>query len=291
MDVARIVVPLDFGAQADRALPVACALADRLAARLTVLVVTSPRSDRAADEEEARWHARHAGCRLDDVLLRTDDDVVAGILAAAASPQAVLCLATSAPGPASDILLRSVGEQVLCRSPKPVVAVGPAVALDPPTTVEHVLGGVVDDARLTDRLVDVMVDWAGALAVDAHLVRVIPPGDEMAPDAVAAARRSLDVAVRRLRARGTPATSTLVTDTDPCEGILRSIGTRPGSLSVLASHGRSGLRRLTLGSVTLALVRRSPMPVLVVPSAPPGAPGAEGAAAEPHPVAGTPSPG
>ena len=52
------------------------------------------------------------------------------------------------------------------------------------------------------------------------------------------------------------------------------------SLVVLGSHGRSGWRRLVLGSVSEQVVRRSPCPVLTVP-APQGGPASSDASAPP----------
>ena len=57
-----------------------------------------------------------------------------------------------------------------------------------------------------------------------------------------------------------------VSDADPASGILRFASGLPGPVIVMASHGRTGLRRLALGSVTLDVLGRSPHPVLVVPA-------------------------
>jgi nucleotide-binding universal stress UspA family protein len=50
------------------------------------------------------------------------------------------------------------------------------------------------------------------------------------------------------------------------EGIVRVLRRCGADVLVLASHGRSGLGRALLGSVTEAVLRKSPRPVLVVPS-------------------------
>ena len=266
MAIDRILVPLDFSEQADRALPVAWTLAERLGARLGAVVVTGARVDPELDEREARQHARCAGCVLDDVVVRTDDDVVGEILAAC-SPTTLLCLATNARGPVVDLVARSVGEQVLCRSTRPVVAVGPAVPDGPWPGVDRLVCCVDgDDPAVVDPLLAATADWALGLGCETHLVRVIPAGG--AGIDVLDARERLDDIVRRLWARGRPATSALVTAADIDAGIVHCAARQDGTLLVMASHGTSGLARLRLGSVTLDVVRRATAPVLVVPVQP-----------------------
>jgi nucleotide-binding universal stress UspA family protein len=53
------------------------------------------------------------------------------------------------------------------------------------------------------------------------------------------------------------------------EEILRRAREIPADLIVLGSHGRSGLNRLLLGSVTERVMRKAPCPTLVVPPAVP----------------------
>jgi nucleotide-binding universal stress UspA family protein len=264
MRTERIVVPLDFSDEADRALPVAQALADRLGARVAALVVTSPGLDPRIDRHEAQWHARRAGCRLDDVVLSHDDDVVADLVAVTGTPGTLLCLASSARGAVIDLVARSVSERVLCSARGPVLVVGPGV--EPGGhwgEVRDLLCCVDDEPIVTDRLLAVTADWALALDCAPHLVRVVGPDG---PEAAAEARESLDAVVRRLWARGVPATSGLVAADDTGGAIVRCARRWPGCAVVLASHGRSGLRRLALGSVTLDVLRRSPSPVLVIPA-------------------------
>jgi len=53
----------------------------------------------------------------------------------------------------------------------------------------------------------------------------------------------------------------------PVEGILEAAETEEVDLIVIATHGRSGLRRLMLGSVAEGVLRRTQCPVLVCPIA------------------------
>jgi hypothetical protein len=63
MVLDRVLVPLDFGLAADRAQPVAQVLAHKLGLTVDAVVVTSRGVAADADEDEAHWHARQAGCR------------------------------------------------------------------------------------------------------------------------------------------------------------------------------------------------------------------------------------
>lgn len=56
---------------------------------------------------------------------------------------------------------------------------------------------------------------------------------------------------------------------DPASGILVIASDLPGSVVVMASHGRTDLHRLALGSVTLDVLAHSPQSVLVGPTATP----------------------
>lgn len=52
---------------------------------------------------------------------------------------------------------------------------------------------------------------------------------------------------------------------DPAREIVRAIGEHDANLVVMATHGRTGLSHLFLGSVAARVVRDSPVPVLTVP--------------------------
>jgi nucleotide-binding universal stress UspA family protein len=230
--------------------------------------VTSRGVDPGADEREARWHARSVGCELDGVELRTDDHVVDGILAVAGEPRTLVCMTTHARDAAADLMLQSVSEQVLRRSPAPVMVVGPRAVSPPPPRLDALVCCVGADITLARRLLPVVAQWSHLLGCDPILLHVA------APDARPPADRSVDRATLDDLAHSTRGLSLLdmnatwqtVSDADPASGILRFASGLPGAVVVMASHGRTGLRRLALGSVTLDVLGRSPHPVLVVPA-------------------------
>jgi nucleotide-binding universal stress UspA family protein len=131
--IQSILVPVDLSEDADRALPVAAALARQMPVPLRSVTVTSPGIRPTADEAEVRQHARRAGVVLDGVRLSYDEDVTGGILAQRDADQALLCCATHARNRLVDALVGgSVSDDVSDRCPEPVVLVGPGVRAEPP---------------------------------------------------------------------------------------------------------------------------------------------------------------
>lgn len=55
---------------------------------------------------------------------------------------------------------------------------------------------------------------------------------------------------------------------DPVSALLEILEQRKHDLVVICTHGRTGMQRILLGSVTERLIRLSPVPVLTVPRAP-----------------------
>lgn len=154
----RVVVPVDFGPRPDRAFPVGQAVARAFGARLDAMVVTSGGVDPGGEEREARWHARSVGCQLDGVELLTDDHVIDGILAVVGEPRTLVCMTTHARDAAAGLVLHSVSEQVLGRSPAPVMVVGPRAVVTPRPRLDALVCCIAADISLARRLLPVVGD-------------------------------------------------------------------------------------------------------------------------------------
>ena len=77
--------------------------------------------------------------------------------------------------------------------------------------------------------------------------------------------RILDDARTRAEQAGVEVAAAVhVADRTPADAILDTAEAQGADLVVMASHGRSGLRKLLLGSQTQAVLGRSTLPVLVV---------------------------
>jgi len=79
-----------------------------------------------------------------------------------------------------------------------------------------------------------------------------------------AAGKVLDAAREAARRMGVTAETVLIENALPAEAIVDTAKARNCSLIAMASHGRRGIGRLFLGSVTSEVLAHSPVPVLVV---------------------------
>jgi nucleotide-binding universal stress UspA family protein len=123
-----VVVPVDFSASADRAVPFAYGLVGD-AGRVHLLHVHVPGGDQSPDAE-AELRARVIpGAASTSVEVVVGEDVAAAVCAAAARLGAdAICIATHGRSGVSRALMGSQAEQVVRRAGRPVVLVPPADA-------------------------------------------------------------------------------------------------------------------------------------------------------------------
>jgi len=78
----------------------------------------------------------------------------------------------------------------------------------------------------------------------------------------------LDARVQQLQGEGLDRVSSLLLEGDAAEEIIDMARRTADNLVVMCTHGRSGIGRWVLGSVTERVVRHSGEPVLVIRAAP-----------------------
>jgi nucleotide-binding universal stress UspA family protein len=252
-----LLVPLDGTPCSDRALPVAEQLAERLDAD-TVVITADLNDDGAVPEPQLRDVRPVPGhsVRVEVVRSLTVPDAVRAVADDANDP--VICMATHARSMLGHALFGSVAEEIVRGLAVPAVLVGPAsdttLRASGPLLVCH------DGSMASDAIVPVARDWAHALGTNIVLAHVFHPLDvetAVDPEAVvgeAEARLAVDVDVDRRVVRGYSPAGTIVALVDDLEP----------TLVALATHGRTGMARAALGSVAMAVVRRSQCPALVV---------------------------
>jgi len=77
----------------------------------------------------------------------------------------------------------------------------------------------------------------------------------------------LDAKVQALKTQGLNEVASFASEGEPAETIIETAREAPNSLIAMCTHGRSGVQRWVLGSVTEKVVRHSSNPVLVVRAA------------------------
>jgi len=79
-----------------------------------------------------------------------------------------------------------------------------------------------------------------------------------------AAQKILDKVVEQAKSKGVDAQTAVVKSDDIAQGVIDKAGSFKADVIVMASHGRKGLKRLLLGSETLAVLTHVKVPVLVL---------------------------
>jgi nucleotide-binding universal stress UspA family protein len=92
----------------------------------------------------------------------------------------------------------------------------------------------------------------------------LPDYEALTNQVKAEAQAYLDARVAALKEKGLARVSSLLREGLAAEEIIRCAREHPDSLVAMCTHGRSGLKRWVLGSVTEKVVRHSGDPVLVM---------------------------
>lgn len=176
----------------------------------------------------------------------------------------------------------SVADRLIRGLHVPVLVVRPESEERPDPTAAPELAEVLvplDGSELSEAALDPAAALAGALEVPLVLLRVvgsrmelgstyIPHAAKEYREQVAAERREaesyLDDVSQRLAGREVQVAGTEVVEGPAARSILdRAVATGPAVIA-MATHGRGGLRRMVLGSVTDKVVRAAVGPVLAV---------------------------
>jgi nucleotide-binding universal stress UspA family protein len=298
----KILVPLDGTGFAEHALPLARSIARRSGAELHLVAVVPPergllfataeRNVEAGGRQEAYLASirERLGTDVPVSTAILEGDIVPCLCAYAASRDVeLMVIATHGRGALARFWLGSVADEVIRHAHLPILLVHPEegevdLAREPDP---HKVVVCLDGTEKAERIIEPTIK-VGALLPDAEflLVRVIP---SVLPFPHALDGPALDEEVQqflhqiqmaqerlhheaecylrgvadRLRARGLRAELRVVIDERPEEGILHEAFAAGAGLIALETHGRGGLARLVLGSVTDKVLRSAPVPVLV----------------------------
>jgi nucleotide-binding universal stress UspA family protein len=295
---SKLLVPLDGSRLSEGILPYARTIAKTLNVPVELLQVIDPDVISALSDPPAGRYVGAVGADMkrnsEDYLKSVagsflDTETInysaeignpAGVIAdrAAAHSGTLIAMATHGRSGAQQWFLGSVANKVLHAATKPLLLVWATeksetskeaplntvlVPLDGSSLAEHVLPHVAAIARNMNLEVVLMRVYSVVTQsfMEEGFVRDIGQiSDSMKQEA----KKYLDEKVKQLRAEELNRVSCLVLEGDSSGEIIDLARRTPNNLVAMCTHGRSGIGRWALGSVTDRVVRHSGDPVLII---------------------------
>jgi len=289
-----IMVPFDGSACAEKALPVAAAIARRNEATVHLVTVHEdfglnlptalPAVHHAWVQEREHWLQtaasrlqRESGVQAKWALLHGR---TAPTLATFVREKGIdlVIMATHGRGGIGRVWLGSTADALLRLCEAPVLLIRPVAAASTDGFGQVLVA--VDDSTMAGHVVDAAAPLSakGGCTV-LHVVsppvaypsHYIPDAREREREDVehrkAAATRFLDAMAERARERGLQPVAKLIVDENVAATILREAEQSGADLIAVGTHGRGPVLRTILGSVADKVIRSADVPVLVVPPA------------------------
>jgi len=283
----KMLIPLDGSQTAEKVLPFARALAETLKIPIDLLGVIDLSvmvAHIAADKARYLDTLIAQGERSSGVYLKEIAERLPGLSVtctvergrpaeaiierAAADKGTLITMATHGRSGISRWLLGSVAEKVLRGTANPLFLVrgNEEGTTDGSATMRSIIVPL-DGSELAESVLPTVVAVVKMLDLEVVLCRVY----ELPASAYYGAEdylpSYLEQKVEALKAMGLAKVSSVVLEGSGADEIIRFAQTHPDSLVAMCTHGRSGVKRWVLGSVTEKVVRHSGDPVLVVRAA------------------------
>jgi len=260
----RVLVPLDGSVSARHALDPAVRIARMLQVPMDLVSVHEPINGHWADNlDEVAADIPYDQVDVELVAGGRPGNVISAMVAE--QPGTLLCMSAMRRDEFDRIVLGSVSSEMLRSSTSPVLFAGAGYM--PSHEPQQSYDGLVvclDGSSRADTALRVAGGWARTLGLHVELVRVAPSTAES--DEIDEIDDLLAHRARTLTAENIGTSTTVLHGDDPAASIAELLQSRPGSLALTATHGRTGLARILLGSVTAELLNRSPTPLVVVRS-------------------------
>lgn len=270
--IPTAIVPLDGSDHAMRAVRPALALAARAlptGERPGLLLLSCTPDDAEVAEAELLERVELFSEAADVTVRVVDEDPVEAILEAVAdTPVAMLAMATHGRGSLRTAVLGSTADDVVRRCDEPVLLVGPSCTT---TVVPGERARMVvtsDGSAMSEAVLPVAADWTSWHRLAPWLVEAIGPDEDVAAPGEQAPSPVLDDTRERLGSLAVrlryPAATEVLYGLPADRSIVAAAHRLSAAVVAMATHGRSGILRTALGSVSSDVVRHAPCPVLVV---------------------------
>ncbi len=293
--IRRILVPLDGSPRSESVLPPAAGIASKAGAELQIAMVHVPGAYVVGQpwEEFDRDAIAQGRKYLDAVAARVQQNFPGPLKVHLLEGLAPETLATEAVAQEIDLLvmnahgwgfvsrsiLGSVADYLLqhIRIPMLLMHSDPAAESSQPVRFDRILVGL-DGSPLAEQLLKPTVSLGQIWQSELRLLRVISPPWHSLESFTAERRQQYNAAydkvgaeanaylqqiAKRIQSDLLKVTTNVVMKQDPATAILRETQTAHCDLVAISTHGRGGLARLVLGSVSDKVIRGAETPVLV----------------------------
>ena len=294
----RMLIPLDGSKTAENVLPYGRILARTFqipVELMEVLDIAGMASHIAAEkarllgtvvtegERSSEQYLKKIASSFSDVNVRCTvekgrpEDVI--IEKAAADKTTLIAMATHGRSGMSRWLLGSIAEKVLRATTNPLLLI--RANEEAPTEREAVLRSIIvplDGSELAESVLPTAVKFARLLNIGMVLFRAyelpasayygrenyLPNYEELKNRVREQAQDYLDKRIEAIKAEGVQRVSSVLMEGSGPNEIIDYARKTPNALITMCTHGRSGVKRWVLGSVTEKVVRHSGDPVLVM---------------------------
>jgi nucleotide-binding universal stress UspA family protein len=260
--IEHVVVPLDGSDLAARALRPARALAEATGASLRLMTTHWEDGEGGATRYLQDQAERLEFASVEALVIR-DRPPEEAILLEGHRDHSVVCMATHGRGGIRQATLGSIAEAVVRASHAPVLLVGPHV--DPAWAIgPGELLVPYDGSTTSGSVAPVATEWAHVLHLQLRAVQVLPAGKGIVERPHEVESAELRRFAARLQPGAAPARWEVLRALDPAAALVAEEARVPATLVAMATHGRTGLGRVALGSVATRVVHDSRCPVLVI---------------------------
>jgi nucleotide-binding universal stress UspA family protein len=260
--IERVVVPVDFSAESDRALSIAPVLAGWAGAGVELVTVAEP-ADRTEIASRLAELADGLGDNVTWRVVESGAPVEAALLTELhRDEKALWCIGSHGRRAWSELLVDSVSEDLVRDGHRPVVLVGPHVEAPP---FGRVLAVALDGTEDSEVILPAAADLGGALGMTLRLLQVAGKGGEDLPT------DSIETGYVARASERMPSIKSQLADYDilhgghPARDLADYVAAqRDVGLLALATRGLRGRARLLHGGTAFDLAHRAVVPVLIV---------------------------
>jgi nucleotide-binding universal stress UspA family protein len=297
----HLLIPLDGSKMAEAALPAAAFLAEKFASRVTLMHAVERNAPSEVHGQSHLKNAREAydylnelaqrafakGIAVDCHVHEAEVDNVAGSVVAHADElkHDLVVMCSHGRGKSLHLFLGSIAQRVIGMGSLPVLITHPdQQGGAPPFSCRNILvplDGDPDHAKALPVAREIALACAAAL----HLAIVVPRFSSLSGEAKASSRMSPATASRILELQYKDAQEFIKTETDklrsqgiavsghvlrgdPAEMVANAANSSNVDLTVLATHGKTGMKAFWEGSVAHRICSFSRVPLLLIPLIP-----------------------